>query len=196
LIRFFDILFALAGLLILLPVFLVIAILISVDSSGGVFYYQSRVGLLGKPFKLIKFRTMVTQAEQRGGLTIGMRDSRITRIGYHLRKFKLDELPQLINVVIGDMSLVGPRPEISKYVDHYTPDQKIVLTVRPGITDYASIEFIMENDLLAQSENPEKTYIEEIMPAKIALNRRFIENRSVRMYFRILLATLLSLFRR
>ena len=132
---------------------------------------------------------MVTGAVKKGGLTIGARDRRITKSGYFLRKSKLDELPQLINVLMGDMSLVGPRPEIRKYVDLYSEDQRIVLLVKPGITDWASIEFISENEILGRSANPEKTYIEEIMPAKIELNKRYIKNHSLAEYFKILWLT-------
>ena len=188
-IRFFDLLFSLIGLILLFPVFCMIAIIIAVDSRGGIFYFQSRVGKAGKDFNLIKFRTMVADAEKQGGLTVGTHDSRITKTGYYLRRYKLDELPQLINVVKGDMSLVGPRPEIRKYVDLYTEEQKIVLTVKPGITDYASISYINENEILGKSSDPEKSYIEKIMPAKILLNRKFIDNQGVKEYFKILLKT-------
>lgn len=133
----------------------------------------------------------MTDAEKHGSLTVGAHDPRITGAGYFLRKYKLDELPQLINVLKGEMSLVGPRPEIRKYVDYYTPDQWIVLTVKPGITDYASIEYIDEDEILGRPSNPEQTYLEEIMPAKIILNKRYIENMCVQEYFRILLKTLI-----
>ncbi len=195
LIRFFDILLSFAGLLVLFPLFIVIALLISIDSRGGIFYFQIRVGKNGKDFRLIKFRTMAMGAEKHGGLTVGARDSRITRIGFFLRTLKLDELPQLINVLKGEMSLVGPRPEIRKYVDCYTPEQRIILTVRPGITDHASIEFISENEILGRSSDPEKTYIEEVMPAKIQLNMRYIENQGLGAYVQILFLTFASLFR-
>jgi lipopolysaccharide/colanic/teichoic acid biosynthesis glycosyltransferase len=195
LIRFFDILLSFAGLLVLFPLLIVIALLIFIDSRGGIFYVQIRVGKNGKDFRLIKFRTMASGAEKHGGLTVGARDSRITRIGFFLRTLKLDELPQLINVLKGEMSLVGPRPEIRKYVDCYTPEQRIILTVRPGITDHASIEFISENEILGRSPDPEKTYIEEVMPAKILLNMRYIENQGLGEYGKILLLTFASLFR-
>lgn len=194
-IRLLDILFSLAGLLILSPLFLVIFILIRLDSPGGAFYYQKRVGMGGRDFRLIKFRSMRTDADKYGGLTVGSHDSRITRSGHLLRKYKLDELPQLINVLSGDMSLVGPRPEIRKYTDLYTADQRIVLCVRPGITDYASIEYMDENEILGRSADPERTYIEEVMPAKIELNKRFIRNRSAAEYLKILGITFLKLFR-
>jgi lipopolysaccharide/colanic/teichoic acid biosynthesis glycosyltransferase len=194
-IRFFDILFSIIGLVFLFPFFLLIALGIIVNSPGGVFFFQSRVGKNGKDFRLIKFRTMITGAEKQGGLTIGARDSRITPTGYFLRKYKLDELPQLINVLKGEMSLVGPRPEIRKYVNCYTPEQGIILTVKPGITDWASIEYISENEILGKSTEPEMTYIKEIMPAKIQYNMHYIENQGLEEYFKILSLTLRSLFR-
>jgi len=189
-IRFFDIVFSLTGLILLSPLFLILAILIAFDSKGGIFYLQRRAGKNNRDFLMIKFRSMKTGSDQKGGLTIGVRDSRITKMGAVLRKYKLDELPQLLNVLKGDMSLVGPRPEIRKYVDLYTNDQRKVLSVRPGLTDYASIEFIHENDILGNSPNPEKTYIEEIMPAKICLNMQFINHPTVGNYFSILQKTI------
>ncbi|MCX6276895.1 MAG: sugar transferase [Bacteroidetes bacterium] len=194
-IRFLDFLFSFLGLLLLSPVFLLVYIMIRVDSCGEAFYFQTRVGKAGRDFRLMKFRTMRINSDQLGGLTIGARDSRITRSGFLLRKYKLDELPQLINVLKGDMSLVGPRPEIRKYTDLYNEDQKIVLSVKPGITDYASIEYIDENEILGQSTDPEKTYIEVIMPAKIEINKRYINNRNPKEYLKILVITFLKLFR-
>jgi len=138
---------------------------------------------------------MVTGAQQKGDLTVGAQDNRITRVGYFLRKYKLDEIPQLINVLKGEMSLVGPRPEIRKYVEMYTEAQRKVLSVRPGITDWASIGYINENEILGRSADPDKTYIGEVMPAKIRLNMRFIEKPSVSNYFRIIWSTLKSVFR-
>ncbi len=143
-----------------------------------VFYLQTRVGLNGKDFKLFKFRTMHKDSDKKGLLTVGGRDPRVTTIGYYLRKYKLDELPQLFNVLFGTMSLVGPRPEVRKYVDLYTKEQQQVLSVKPGITDFASLEYINENDLLAKSSDPEKIYIDEIMPAKLALNSKYIQQQS------------------
>jgi lipopolysaccharide/colanic/teichoic acid biosynthesis glycosyltransferase len=188
-IRFFDILFSFLGLIILAPVFIIIALLNVCTSRGGIFYTQKRVGQHNKDFTLFKFRTMRTGAEAKGLLTVGTKDTRVTSLGYFLRKYKLDELPQLWNVLKGDMSLVGPRPEVRKYVDLYNNEQKHVLDVRPGITDYASIEYRNENHILAQSDNPEKQYIEEIMPEKLRLNLRYIENRSLKAYFKILFLT-------
>jgi lipopolysaccharide/colanic/teichoic acid biosynthesis glycosyltransferase len=189
LIRISDFFFSLLGFIILSPVLLLIALIITLDSRGGIFFVQERVGRNNSVFKLIKFRTMSSYSDKSGALTVGMRDPRITRAGYYLRKFKLDELPQLINVLIGDMSLVGPRPEVRKYVNEYTEEQKVVLSVRPGITDYASIEFSNENEILSRSENPEKTYIEDILPAKIRLNMIYINNRNLITYFKVLFLT-------
>ncbi len=176
--RAFDITCSLIGIIILLPFFILISFLVIVDSRGGVFYKQVRVGKNNKDFFLLKFRTMQTDADKKGLLTIGGRDSRVTRIGYYLRKYKLDELPQLFNVLFGSMSLVGPRPEVRKYVELYTQEQKQVLTVKPGITDFASIEYVNENEVLAKAANPEQTYISEIMPHKLLLNVKYIEQKS------------------
>ncbi|MBO7646621.1 MAG: sugar transferase, partial [Bacteroidales bacterium] len=143
--RFFDILFSSLALIVLLPVWLVVALLIVLDSRGGVFYSQLRVGKDNRDFRLYKFRTMRTDSDSKGLITVGARDSRVTRVGYYLRKFKIDEFPQLLNIIKGDMSIVGPRPEVRKYVDLYTPEQMRVLSVRPGLTDYASIRYVNEN---------------------------------------------------
>ncbi len=177
--RLLDILSSALVLLLLLPFWLIIAMAIVLESRGGVFYRQIRVGKDNKDFYLYKFRTMRTGSDQKGLLTVGERDSRITRVGYFLRKYKIDEFPQLLNVLKGDMSIVGPRPEVRKYVDMYTPEQMRVLSVRPGLTDLASIQYVHENELLAASEDPEKTYIEEVMPAKLALNLQYIDSQSV-----------------
>lgn len=188
-IRFFDISFSIFGIIVLLPFFILIALCIKLTSKGAVIFSQIRVGKNNIDFKLYKFRTMYQQAESKGQLTVGGRDNRITGIGYYLRKFKLDELPQLFNVLNGKMSLVGPRPEVRKYVNLYTNEQLKVLNVLPGITDYASLAFRNENDLLANAENPEQYYIDEIMPKKIELNKKFIENRTIKNYFLILIKT-------
>lgn len=188
--RFCDILFSFVGLLILLPFFLLIALRILIDSRGGIFYRQLRIGINGKEFYLFKFRSMRNGSDKKGLLTVGGKDNRITKVGYFIRKFKLDELPQLLNVLIGDMSLVGPRPEVKKYVDLYNEQQKKVLSVRPGITDYASIEFINENELLGKSSDPEKTYIEIIMPAKLTLNLRYINEQGFGTDIKIIFKTL------
>lgn len=188
-IRFFDILGSVIPFIILSPLFLIVYILIRLESKGGGFYSQERIGKDGKPFKLWKFRSMRTGADKGSQITIGEDDSRITRVGSFIRKYKIDELPQLWNVFVGDMSLVGPRPEVKKYVDLYTEDQRKVLTVRPGITDWASIEYVDENTILGKAEDPEKAYIEQIMPDKIRYNMKWIENQSVIEYFRLILLT-------
>ncbi len=193
--RFCDIVFSFIGLLLLSPLFLIVALWIVIDDPGPVFYCQQRVGRNNKDFGLLKFRSMRVGADKMSLITIGDRDPRVTRAGYYIRKFKLDELPQLWNVLIGDMSLVGPRPEVRRYVDLYTEEQCKVLSVRPGITDYASIEYIDENTLLAQAEDPDKTYIEEIIPAKIALNMRYINDRTLGQYFKIIFLTIAKIIR-
>lgn len=189
-IRLFDIFFSLVGMIILSPLFLILSIWIKFDSSGPVFYKQIRVGKDNNDFKLFKFRSMVIDADKKGLITVGGRDPRITRSGYFIRKYKLDELPQLINVFKGDMSLVGPRPEVRRYVNMYDETQQKVLTVRPGVTDYASIEYIDENEILGKAENPEKIYIEKIMPRKIKLNMKYIDNKSLSEYFKIIFLTI------
>lgn len=177
--RLFDIFFSFLGIILLSPLFFLVSVLIILENGFPVFYSQKRVGKNGVEFSLLKFRTMIKDADKNGLLTVGGRDARITKIGYYLRKTKVDELPQLINVLIGDMSLVGPRPEVKKYTDLYTEKQQQVLTVKPGITDYASIQFVDENDLLGKSENPEETYIKEIMPKKLELNLKYIQESSL-----------------
>ena len=194
-IRFFDFILSLVGLVVLAPIFTVLAIWIKIDSKGPVFYKQVRVGQNGIDFGLFKFRSMVVDADKKGLITVGGRDPRITRSGYFIRKYKLDELPQLINVLVGDMSLVGPRPEVRKYVELYTDEQQKVLSVKPGITDYASIEYMDENEILGKSNDPEKTYIEEIMPEKIKYNMKYIQNKNVSEYFKIIFLTLLKIVR-
>ncbi len=194
-IRFFDFILSLVGLVVLAPIFIVLAIWIKIDSKGPVFYKQVRVGQNGIDFGLFKFRSMVVDADKKGLITVGGRDPRITRSGYFIRKYKLDELPQLINVLVGDMSLVGPRPEVRKYVDLYTDEQQKVLSVKPGITDYASIEYMDENEILGKSNDPEKTYIEEIMPEKIKYNMKYIQNKNLFEYFKIILLTVLKIVR-
>lgn len=179
----------------MLPLMLIIALMILVSGRGGVFYVQSRVGRNNRNFRLIKFRTMRKGSEKVGLLTVGARDARITGTGYFLRKYKLDELPQLLNVLIGDMSLVGPRPEVRKYVDLYNEEQKKVLMIRPGITDYASLEYIDENEILADSPEPEKTYIEKIMPRKLELNLKYPEEKCLLTDLKIILKTIGKVFK-
>lgn len=191
--RIFDIVFSLAGIIILSPLLVVIAVAVVLNSSGGAFYRQKRVGKNGQEFLLWKFRTMRTGSDKQGLLTVGSRDSRVTTTGYFLRKYKLDELPQLFNVLSGDMSLVGPRPEVKKYVNLYTEEQRKVLSVRPGITDYASIEFSNENDILAASDEPERMYIEKIMPEKLNLNLKYIQKMGLFTDIQIILRTLLKI---
>ncbi len=193
--RIFDVVLSAIGLLVLLPFFLVLAIFIVLDSKGGVFYKQVRVGKNNTDFYLYKFRSMRTDADKQGLLTVGGRDPRITKIGYFIRKYKIDELSQLINVLKGDMSLVGPRPEVRKYVDLYSPEQLQVLSVKPGITDPASIAYFNENELLAKSPHPEETYIKEVMPAKLKINLAYINNRNFVTDLKIILKTLAKIVR-
>ncbi len=193
--RLFDIVFSFVGLVILFPFFILIAIVILVSSKGGIFYLQTRVGLNNKDFKLFKFRTMKTNADKAGLLTVGGRDPRITAVGYYLRRYKLDELPQLLNVFLGSMSLVGPRPEVRKYVEMYNAEQLAVLSVKPGITDYASLEYFSENELLAKSSEPEMTYINVVMPAKLALNKKYIEDSSFITDIKIIFRTIAKIVR-
>ncbi len=193
--RLVDIFFSLVGLIILLPFLIIISLLIVIDSPGGIFYKQVRVGKGSKDFYLFKFRSMKINADKSGLLTVGGRDSRITRMGYYIRKYKIDELPQLLNVFYGDMSLVGPRPEVSKYVDMYTDEQKKVLSVKPGITDYASIEYSNENEILGKAENPEAVYIQQIMPAKLILNLKYIVDQGIVTDFKIILKTIVKILK-
>lgn len=176
--RLFDLIASGCGLLVLSPIFLVLAIWVKVDSPGPVFYRQVRVGRGNKDFRLFKFRSMCIGSDKSGLITVGGRDPRVTRSGYYIRKYKLDELPQLINVFLGDMSLVGPRPEVRKYVDMYTPEQMHVLDVRPGITDMASICYRNENELLEKVENPEAYYVGTIMQDKLRINLEYVHNQS------------------
>ena len=187
--RIFDIILSLFGLIILLPFMLIIAIFIKLDSKGPVFFKQLRVTKNGREFKIFKYRTMRVGSDKYSQITVG-KDDRITKIGSFLRKYKLDEIPQLINVLIGDMSLVGPRPEVPKYVALYTDEQKEILKVRAGITDYASIEFSNENDLLASEEEPEKEYIKKVMTKKIELNKKYISEISMLTDIKIILLTI------
>ncbi len=173
-----------------------IAIAIKLNSSGSVFYLQERVGKNRNLFKLFKFRSMGIDADKGNAITVGAKDSRITRVGYYLRKFKMDELPQLINVLKGDMSLVGPRPELKKFVDLYTDQQREVISVRPGITDLASIEFRNENEMLEGKADPIDFYIREIMPLKLELNRQYIQNQSLLLDMKIIFITLFSIFKK
>nr|WP_298998271.1 sugar transferase [uncultured Allomuricauda sp.] len=191
--RLLDIIVSFFGILFLLPVFIVLAILVKIGSKGPVIYKQRRVGLRNADFNIYKFRTMYMNSDKKGLITIGDRDPRVTSIGFYLRKLKLDELPQLFNVLFGDMSLVGPRPEVRKYVNYYSEKDMEVLNVRPGITDYASIEFRNENEILKNSDNPDKKYIEEILPTKLNLNKKYIQNTSFLTDIRIICLTIVSI---
>ena len=193
--RIFDILVSLVILLCFLPFGIIVAIAILIESRGGVFYFQERIGKNGVPFKLWKFRSMRKNADKTGKLTVGMRDPRITRSGIFIRKYKLDEFPQFINVLKGEMSIVGPRPEVKEYVDLYTTEQLEILNVKPGITDLASLEYFKENELLGNAEDPQKTYIEEIMPAKIELNKKYIANPTIVADIKIMWQTFLKIIR-
>lgn len=194
-IRFFDIIFSIIGLVILSPLFIVLYLLIRIESKGGGFYSQERIGKNGKPFKLYKFRSMRIGSDKKGLITIGEKDNRITKTGFILRKYKLDELPQLWNVFIGDMSLVGPRPEVKKYTDLYTEEQKQVLQVRPGITDWASIKYVDENKILGEAKDPDEAYVNLIMPNKIKLNMVYIQHQTLREYFKIIFTTFKEIVR-
>lgn len=193
--RLFDIVASGLGLLILSPLLSVLALWVALGSKGGVFYRQQRVGKDGKMFKLLKFRSMYTDSDRKGLLTVGTRDARITKAGYYLRKYKLDELPQLLNVLVGEMSIVGPRPEVEKYVNLYNDEQRRVLLVKPGITDYASLQYFDENDLLAQSKDPEHTYITEVMPAKLKLNQKYIAEAGLVTDLKVIFKTIARIFR-
>ena len=194
-IRFFDILFSIIGLVLLSPLFTVLYLLIRIESQGGGFYSQERIGKNGKPFKLFKFRSMRIGSDKKGLITIGEKDNRITKTGFILRKYKLDELPQLWNVFIGDMSLVGPRPEVKKYTDLYTEEQKQVLQVSPGITDWASIKYVDENKILGESKDPDDAYVNLIMPNKIKLNMVYIQHQTLGEYFKIIFTTFKEIVR-
>lgn len=192
--RLLDIIFSILGLVILSPVFLLMALWVKLDSAGPVLYRQKRVGRYGNDFSLLKFRSMHVDADKKGLLTVGGRDPRITKSGYLLRKYKLDELPQMVNVLLGEMSVVGPRPEVRRYVDLYSAQQRQVLNVRPGITDMASIKYRNENEILEAQPDPEKYYIDHIMPEKINLNMEYINAPTLYNYFRIILLTIKNVF--
>ena len=193
-IRVADLLFSLIGLIVLSPVILIFALLIVIDDFGSPLYIQERVGINGTTFKLLKLRSMKNRSE--GLLISTSNDSRITAIGKFIRKYKIDELPQLLNVLMGSMSIVGPRPEVSKYVRLYSETQRKVLLVRPGITDYASITFKNENEILGNSQDPESTYINYILPRKLRLNMIWIRNKSLFTYFDCIFRTLFRILLR
>lgn len=191
--RIFDIIVSGIGLILFSPIILVIAIIIKMTSSGPVFYRGERTGLHGKPFRIFKFRSMIADAEKTGVSSTSQEDTRVTPIGRFVRKTKLDELPQLINVFIGDMSLVGPRPEVKKFTDMYTDKEKILLTIRPGITDYASVWNSDEATLLAGSTDPDKDYLEKIRPEKIRLQLKYQKEMSIGTDIKIILLTIKKL---
>ncbi len=194
--RLFDIASSLLALGLLSPLLLVMAATVAITSPGGAFFRQVRVGRNGRPFELLKFRSMRPGSEARGQITVGERDPRITGIGHFLRRTKMDELPQLINILKGDMSVVGPRPEVPKYVALYTPEQRTVLSVRPGLSSLASIAYINENEVLGRSADPERTYVEEVMPAKLALDLKYVREQSLWLDLSIIARTALRLFGR
>ena len=187
--RLFDIIASGMGLICLSPLFAVLAIWIKCDSQGPVFYRQVRVGRGNKDFSLFKLRSMRPDSDKLGLITVGGRDPRVTRSGYYIRKYKLDEFPQLINVFLGDMSLVGPRPEVRKYVEMYTPEQMKVLSVRPGITSLASIRYRNENYILAAAEDPDKCYIEQVMPDKLAIDLEYVKQATLLNDIRLIFST-------
>lgn len=187
--RLFDILASGLGLLCLSPLFAILAIWIKADSRGPVFYRQVRVGRGNRDFRIFKFRSMRPDSDKGRLITVGGHDPRVTRSGYYIRKYKLDELPQLINVFIGDMSLVGPRPEVRRYVNMYSPEQMRVLDVRPGITSLASIRYRNENEILAASADPDRTYIEKVMPDKLAIDLEYVADASLINDIRLIFST-------
>lgn len=191
--RLFDIVLSSIMLIMLSPFLVLIAFSIAIGSRGGVLFHQTRVGMNGREFNLLKFRSMRPGSEKAGQITVGERDPRITSIGHFLRRTKLDELPQLLNILMGDMSIVGPRPEVPKYVALYSADQRRVLDVRPGLTSLASIAYINENEMLGRSNDPERTYVEEVMPAKLALDLQYVDRRSFLFDLKIILRTLARL---
>jgi lipopolysaccharide/colanic/teichoic acid biosynthesis glycosyltransferase len=193
--RVFDIIFSGFVLMCFIPIGGIIALCIALESKGGIFFKQERIGKNGAPFQLLKFRSMFINSESMGKITVGKKDARITGMGYFIRKYKLDEFPQFINVLKGEMSIVGPRPEVKEYVDLYTESQRKILQVKPGITDLASLAYFHENELLAKSDNPQQTYIQEVMPEKIRLNERYLANPSLSQDLVIICKTFAKIFR-
>jgi len=194
--RFFDVVLSAIGLLLLSPFFLLLALVIKLDSRGPVFYRGVRVGRHGRPFKIFKFRSMVADAERKGAASTSTTDLRVTRTGRFIRKVKFDELSQLINVFLGDMSLVGPRPEVQKFVDRYTPEEKVILTVRPGITDWSSIKFHNEGEIIEASGIPDadEAYEKLIRPEKLRLQLKYVKERNLWVDIKIIVSTMLTLF--
>ncbi len=188
--RLFDIVFSLVGFILILPFLIIICLIVIMESRGGIFYRQSRVGKNNMDFKILKIRTMYKDSDKKGLLTVGSRDARITKTGYFLRKYKIDELPQLINILMGQMSFVGPRPEVRKYVELYNAEQMKVLSVRPGLTDLASLIYYNESEYLSTFDDPEQNYIRVVMPHKIALNLEYIRKQNFWQDIRIIFKTL------
>ena len=188
--RLFDFFSSLTALIFLSPFFFIVALLIAIEGGFPVFFTQTRIGKNKIPFQLLKFRTMVKDADKLGKITIGKRDPRVTNIGHFLRSYKLDELPQLLNILKGEMSVVGPRPEVEEYVNLYTEEQNKVFLAKPGLTDYASLKYINESEVLAKSSDPNKTYIEEVMPAKLQLNLKYIEEQGLLTDLKIIFKTI------
>ena len=193
--RLFDIIFSGFVLMCFLPIGGIIALCIALESKGGIFFKQERIGKNGAPFQLLKFRSMFINSESMGKITVGKKDARITGMGYFIRTYKLDEFPQFINVLKGEMSIVGPRPEVKEYVDLYTESQRKILQVKPGITDLASLAYFHENELLAKSDNPQQTYIQEVMPEMIRLNEKYLANPSLSQDLVIICKTFAKIFR-
>lgn len=189
--RSFDLIFSIIGLTFLFPVLTIIALIIKIDSKGPVFFIQPRVGKDNKNFDIFKFRTMRIKSESEGLLTLGNHDSRITKVGYFLRRYKIDEFPQLLNILKGDMSFVGPRPDLREYVNHYKPEDYIIFTVRPGITGLASIHYRNEVELLKAADNPEEYYIKTIIPDKLRYNKIYIENHNFFFDLKLIFITVL-----
>jgi lipopolysaccharide/colanic/teichoic acid biosynthesis glycosyltransferase len=192
--RIFDFFFSLFLIILLSPILGIISLIIALDSKGGIIYNQKRAGKNNIDFDIYKFRTMYSGSDKKGLLTVGAKDERVTPAGYFLRKYKLDELPQLFNVLIGNMSFVGPRPEVRKYVVLYNSEQLHVLDVKPGITDFASIDYANENEILAQSNDPEETYIKTVMPAKLELNLKYIREQNFLTDMKIIFKTIRKVF--
>ena len=189
--RTFDFIFSLIGLVLLLPILLILAVIIKIDSKGPILFIQPRVGKDNQDFKIFKFRTMRMKSESEGLLTLGNNDNRITKVGYFLRRYKIDEFPQLINILKGDMSFVGPRPDLREYVNHYKPEDYIIFTVRPGITGLASIHYRNEVELLKAAENPEDYYIKTIIPDKLRYNKIYIERHNFLFDLKLIYITIL-----
>jgi lipopolysaccharide/colanic/teichoic acid biosynthesis glycosyltransferase len=190
--RLFDIVFSLFGIILILPFLIIICLIVIIESRGGVFYSQNRVGKNNVDFKILKIRTMYKDSDKKGLLTVGSRDARITKTGYFLRKYKIDELPQLINILSGQMSFVGPRPEVRKYVELYNAEQLKVLSVRPGLTDLASLIYYNESEELSKVDDPEHYYIQTVMPHKIALNIEYFQKQNFWQDIRIIMKTLIK----